>query len=251
MVRVGDAYLTLGRLESTCRIATLRPSCQARRALPQRWRRAVRPLAASEPSGSRIGCYRKVPHVLQNLAWLNFLPSVSKVLNVCCRGCSSRLSLSPPTAGLTRRSSGRSTAGHARLSPELPCRRCPPLTFNVRPPRRHMSHRYASVRSPIAKGAVAAAAPGCPSFGGQRAIRLSHRVLSQSAERASKSCMAQRSVQRLQCHQRSLPWSLVGVFTCAPHRRPNPSVKRTPNSGPRSAVFAQAVPLLAAAYLIR
>ena len=95
--------------------------------------RAVRPLAACEPSGSRIRRYRKVWQVLQNLLWLNVLCSVSKVFNACCCGRSPALSRALPTAGLTRRSSGRSTAGRVRLASERPCRRCPPLTSYVRP----------------------------------------------------------------------------------------------------------------------
>ena len=92
-------------------------------------RRAVRPLAASEPSGLRIERFRRVWFILQNLAWLNVLCSVSKVFMAWLRG-----------------------------------------------------------RSPA---------------------------------------------------------------VCISHRRPNPSVKRTVNSGPLLAVFGQAVPLLSAAYLIR
>jgi len=63
--------------------------------------------------------------------------------------------------------------------------------------------------------------------------------------------MAQRSVQRLNGLQRLLLGLLAGAFTCISHRRPNPSVKRTVNGGPRSAVFAEAVPPLSAAYLKR
>jgi len=63
--------------------------------------------------------------------------------------------------------------------------------------------------------------------------------------------MAQSLVQRLKGLQHLSPRSLGGAFTFAPHRRPNPSVKRTANSGALRAVFGEAVPLLSAAYLIR
>jgi hypothetical protein len=220
-------------------------------ALPPSLRRAVRPLAASEPSSSLNRCFRRVRLVLQNLAWLNVVRSVSKVFNACCRGRSTALSLSPPTAGLTRRSSGRPTAGQVRLASQQPCRRCPPLTFNVRPPRRHMTHRHAPAKLPSAKDAAAKSASGCPSVGGQRTIGLSHRTLSRRSARPSESRMAQRSVQRLNGLQRVLSWSLAGAFTCISHRRPNPSVKRTVNGGPRSAAFGNAVPPSSAAYLKR
>jgi len=63
--------------------------------------------------------------------------------------------------------------------------------------------------------------------------------------------MVQSPLQRLEgLHQLSL-WSLVDGFTCTFHRRPNPSVKRTVNSGRRWAVSGEAVPLLSAAYLKR
>jgi hypothetical protein len=63
--------------------------------------------------------------------------------------------------------------------------------------------------------------------------------------------MAQSLLQRLKGVQRLLPRSLAGSFTFAPQRRPNPSVKRTVNSGRLLAVFGEAVPLLSAAYLKR
>jgi len=127
----------------------------------------------------------------------------------------------------------------------------PPLTSYVRPPRRLVLHQHASATLPIARGVVAEVRSDCPSFGGQRAIGLSHRALSRSAGCASESRMAQCAAHRLERHQHVLPWSLAEAFAFASHRRPNPSVKRTPNSGPRSAVFVSAVPLLVAAYLIR
>jgi len=114
-----------------------------------------------------------------------------------------------------------------------------------------MSHRHASAKLSIAKGTFAEVVSGCPSAGGQRANRLSHQALCQSSVRPSESCMAQRPVQRLKSLQRLLPWSLAGSFAFASHRRPNPSVKRTPNSGPCPAVSGAAVPLLVAAYLKR
>ena len=144
---------------------------------------------------------------------------------------------------LTLPSRGRATSGFAG------CR--PPLMSNVRPPRRHMTHRHAPAKLPSAKGAVANSVSGCPSAGGQRANRLVHRALSQSPARPSESRMAQRPVQRLKGLQRSLQWSLAGACTFASRRRPNPSVKRTSNGGPRSAVSGKVVPPLAAAYLIR
>ena len=189
--------------------------------------------------------------MLQNPAWLNVLYSVSKVFNACCRGRSSALSRASLTAGLTHRSSGRATAGHARLSSARPCRRCPPLTSYVRPPRRYMSHLHVPARFPSAKGALAESAWGCPSAGGQRTDCVAHRALSQRSVRASESRMAQRPAQRLNglhCSSRS---SLAGVITFASQRRPNPSVKRTVNGGPRSAVFGEAMPPLSAAYLQR
>jgi len=85
-----------------------------------------------------------------------------------------------------------------------------------------MSHRHAPAKLPSAKGAAAKSAPGCPS-----------------------------AVQRLKGFQRMLPWSLAGAFTFAPHRRPNLSVKRTVNGGPRLAVSGYAMPPLSAAYLER
>ena len=109
--------------------------------------------------------------------------------------------------------------------------------------------RFASL--PSVTGALAEVASSCPSAGGQRTIELSHRVLSQSSARASESRMAQRSVQRLKGLQRSLPWSLATPLAFTSHRRPNPSVKRTVNGGPRSAVSGNAVPPLSAAYLKR
>ena len=114
-----------------------------------------------------------------------------------------------------------------------------------------MSLRYAAARFPSGQGAHAESAWGCPSAGGQRTIELSHRALSHSSGRASESGMAQRSVQRLKGLQRSWPWSLAGPLAFNSHRRPNPSVKRTVNGEPRSAVFGAAVPPLSAAYLKR
>jgi len=114
-----------------------------------------------------------------------------------------------------------------------------------------MSPRYAPATFPSGQGAHAESASGCPSGGGQRTIGLSRRPLSQSLEGAPESRMAQRLVQRLEGLHHSLPWSLAGAFTFVSHRRPNPSVKRTVNGGPRSAGFGKAVPPLSAAYLIR
>jgi len=114
-----------------------------------------------------------------------------------------------------------------------------------------MSHRHAPAKLPIAKGVSATCAPGCPSAGGQRAVWLAHRAPSRRFVGASESRMAQRSVRRLEGLQRLLPWSLAGAFTFVSHRRPNPSVKRTSNGGPRSAVSGKAVPPLASAYLQR
>ena len=159
--------------------------------------------------------------------------------------------ISPPTAGLTRRSSGRSTAGHVRLSSVRPCRRCPPLTSNVRPPRRHMRERHFVAMLPSAVGALAESALGCPSAGGQRTMGLAHRALPQRYVGPSESCMAQRSVQRLEGLHHLVARSLAGGFTFASHRRPNPSVKRTVNGGAGLAVSGKAVPPLPAAYLKR
>jgi len=114
-----------------------------------------------------------------------------------------------------------------------------------------MKERQLFVKLPSAKGVAATFAACCPSAGGQRNIVLARRVLSRSLVRPSESRMAQRSMQRLKGLQRLLPWSLVGAFTLASHRRPNPSVKRTVNGGPRSAVSGKAMPPLSAAYLIR
>jgi hypothetical protein len=114
-----------------------------------------------------------------------------------------------------------------------------------------MTHRHAPAKLPSANRVVAKSAPGCPSAGGQRTIELSHRALSQRSVHPSESRMAQRPGQRLKGVQRSLPWALAEAFAFASHRRPNPSVKRTPNGGPRPAVSGQAVPPLSAAYLIR
>ena len=126
---------------------------------------------------------------------------------------------------LTLPSSGRFPAGCARF--------LPPLMSNVRPPRRHMSHRHAPARLPSTSGAVAESALGCPSAGGQRTIGLSHQVLTQSAARASESRMAQGSVQRLEgCHP-MVARLLVGAFTFASHRRPNPAIELTASSGLR------------------
>jgi hypothetical protein len=58
-------------------------------------------------------------------------------------------------------------------------------------------------------------------------------------------------VQRLEDLQRLVLWSLVGKRNFMQHRMPNPSVKRTVNSGPHLAVLGGAVPLLPSAYLIR
>jgi len=208
-------------------------------------------VAASGRAVLRIKRYRGVRVVLQNHAWLNVQCSVSKGFNACCRGRSPGLSHSLRTAGLTRRSSGRPTAGHVRLSSYRPCRRWSPLTSNVRPPRRLTRERHVLARQASTKRVVATFASGRPSAGGQRTIALSHRALSQHSAPAPESRMAQRSVQRLKGLQRLWPRSLAGVSTFAPHRRPNPSVKRTPNSRPRSAVFGAAVPLLVAPYLKR
>jgi len=68
-------------------------------------RLAVRPLAASAPSGLRIERFCSAWFVLQNAAWLKVQCSVSNVFNACCRGRSSALSLSSITAGLTLPSS--------------------------------------------------------------------------------------------------------------------------------------------------
>jgi len=188
---------------------------------------------------------------LHNLAWLKVQCSVSKVFNACCCGRSPAHSLSLHIAGLTRRSSGQSTAWQVGLASARPCRRCLPLTFNVRPPRRLMRNCQHFAMLPNAAGALAEVAPGRPSAGGQRTIRLARRALLRSPERPSESRMAQRSAQRLEGLQCLLPWSLAGAFTFAPHGRPNPSVKRTVNGGPRSAGFGAAVPPLSAAYLQR
>jgi len=91
--------------------------------------------------------------------------------------------------------------------------------------------RFASLS--IVAGALAEVAPGRPSAGGQRTIALSHPVLSQRSARASESRMAQRSVQRLEGLQRSLPWSFAGAFAFAPHHRPNPAIELTASSGLR------------------
>jgi len=171
--------------------------------------------------------------VLQNHAWLRVLCSVSKVFNTCRHGRSAGRSLSLHTAGLTRRSSGRPTAGHFELSSARPCRCCPPLTSYVRPPRTLMSHRHASATSPIAEVVVPTFVSGCASAGGQRSNRFSHRAPLRSWAGTSKSRMAQRSVQRLKGVQRSLPWSLAGAFTLALHRRPNPAIELTASSGLR------------------
>ena len=173
--------------------------------------------------------------MLQNLALLNVLCSVSKVLNARCGGRSPGVSLLPRTAGLTRRSSGRPTAGHVRLSPARPCRRCPPLTFNVRPPRRHMTHRHGPAKLPSTKSAAAKSASGCPSAGGQRANRLSHRVLLRSTARAPESRMAQRPAQRLEgCHRLvAVGRSAARLVSFTQHRRPNPAIELTASSGLR------------------
>ena len=198
-----------------------------------RW--AVRPLAASEPSGLRIGLCLSVSFVLQTLAWLTVLRSVSKVFSTWCRGHSSAVSHSPHTAGLTRRSSGRSTAGHVWLSSERPCRRCPPLTSYVRPPRRHMRERQHFAKLPCATGALAESARGCPSAGGQRAIELSHRALLRSSACVSESRMAQRFAQRLEgCHPLvALGRSAARLVSFAQHHRPNPAIELTASSGLR------------------
>ena len=114
-----------------------------------------------------------------------------------------------------------------------------------------MRKRQRLASLPSVTGALAKVASGCPSAGGQRTIGLSHRALSHSSGRASESRMAQRSVQRLKGLQRSLLRSLAGPLAFTSHRRPNPSVKRTVNGGPRSAVFGEAMPPLSAAYLKR
>lgn len=125
----------------------------------------------------------------------------------------------PLLACLTRHSSGPA------------CGR--PLSSNVRPPRRPMSHRHAPARLPSTNGAVAESALGCPSAGGQRTIGLSHQVLSQSSARASESRMAQGSVQRLEGRHSLVARLLVGAFTFASHRRPNPAIELTASSGLR------------------
>jgi hypothetical protein len=114
-----------------------------------------------------------------------------------------------------------------------------------------MRERQVFAMLPGAAGALAKVASGCPSGGGQRTNELWHRALSQSSARAPESCMAHRHAQRLNGLQRLLPRSLVGGSTFISHRRPNPSVKRTVNGGPRSAVCGEAVPPLSAAYLQR
>ena len=114
-----------------------------------------------------------------------------------------------------------------------------------------MRERYVFAMLPSAAGALAESASGCPSAGGQRAIRLAHRSLSQRLVRHSKFSMSQRPMQRLEGRQHLVPRSLAGGFTFISHRRPNPSVKRTVNGGPRSAGFGKAVPPLCAAYLKR
>ena len=114
-----------------------------------------------------------------------------------------------------------------------------------------MRERHVFAMLPIAKGVVASSASCCPSAGGQRTSGLARRVSSQRFVGASESRMAQRSVQRLEGRHRMVVRSLVGAFTCVSYRRPNPSVKRTVNGGPRSAGFVEAVPPLSAAYLIR
>ena len=114
-----------------------------------------------------------------------------------------------------------------------------------------MKERQVFVQLPSAKGVAATFLPGCPSAGGQRTVGLSHLTLSQSSARASELRMSQRALQRLKGLKRLLLWSLAGASAFASHRRPNPSVKRTVNGGPRPAVFGAAVPPLSAAYLIR
>jgi len=114
-----------------------------------------------------------------------------------------------------------------------------------------MRERQVFLRLPSAQSVAATFALGCPSVGGQRANRLSHPAPSLSWPPASESRVAQRSAQRLKGLQRLSPWSLAGAFTFPPRRRPNPSVKRTVNGGPRLAVSGNAVPPLSTAYLIR
>jgi hypothetical protein len=181
---------------------SLAPSLTAGPAPPTR--RAVRPLAAGEPP------------VHTNRPCLGLRSSNT------LRACTSAQTPSP-SGGLTRHSSGR-----LRRS----------LNSNVRPPRRHMTEGQHFASPPSATGALAESALCCPSVGGQRTNRLSHQALSQSPARPSQSRMVQRAVQRRKRLQRLLPWSLVGALTFAPHRRPNPSVKRTVNGGPRPAVSA-------------
>ena len=153
------------------------------------------------------------------------------------------LSMELPACCLTHPSSGRFPAGCARFQP--------PLMSNVRPPRRHMREGQYFASLPRFPGACAESVSGCPSVGGQRTIGFWHQARSQSPAHASESRMAQCFVQRLKGLQRLLPWSLAGAVAFASHRRPNPSVKRTVNGGPRSAVFGKAVPPLSAAYLKR
>ena len=140
-----------------------------------------------------------------------------------------------PGGRLTRRSSGRPTAGHVRPSSGRPCRRRPPLTFNVRPPRGHMRKHQHFARLPCAAGALAEFASGCPSAGGQRTIELSHRALSRSSARASEFRMAQRSAQRLKGCLRlvAVGRSAARSVSFTQHRRPNPAIELTASSGLR------------------
>ena len=96
-----------------------------------------------------------------------------------------------------------------------------------------MRERQRLASFPSVTGALAKVVSGCPSAGGQRAVGLSHQVLSQSAARASESRMAQGSVQRLEGRHSLVARLLVGVFTFASHRRPNPAIELTASSGLR------------------
>jgi hypothetical protein len=114
-----------------------------------------------------------------------------------------------------------------------------------------MSHPHASAKLPIAKGAAAKSALGCPSAGGQQANGLSHRALAQSSVRASESLMAQSPTQRFKGHQCLVAQSFGSKPNFIQHRLPNPAVKRTVNGVAGSAAFTSAVPPLPSAYLQR
>jgi hypothetical protein len=112
-----------------------------------------------------------------------------------------------------------------------------------------MRERHFVAKLLIAKGALAESASGCPSAGSQRTIGPAHRALLQRLVCPSNSGMAQHCVQRLEGRHCMVARSLGGGLVFTSHRRPNPSVKRTVNGGPRSAVSGAAVPPLASAYL--